>query len=92
MKPVDIYTTAQCTYCKLAKQLLTDKGIAFNELRLDEDTSLREVLDKREPGLRSVPQVFMGDTHIGGYDALVKFAAEGKLDHLLKAETEQDSA
>ena len=87
MQTVDVYTTEQCPYCKFAKQLLTDKGVAFNELRIDKDSKLREALNARQPGLRTVPQIFIGDTHVGGYDDLVKLEQANQLDVLLQKTT-----
>ena len=83
MPSVDIYTTDLCQYCRLAKQFLTDKGITFNELRIDEEPSLRDTMNARQPGLRSVPQIFIGDTHVGGYDDLLKLAQTDELNTLL---------
>ncbi len=81
---VDVYTTGSCNYCQLAKQFLQDKNIAFNELRIDEDPQLHEAMQARQAGLRSVPQIFIGDTHVGGYEELIEFDKAGKLDALLK--------
>lgn len=84
MSSIDIYTTNQCPYCKQAKTLLSSKGVDFNELKLDEDQKLREQMTTRKAGLRSVPQIFIGDQHIGGYDDLAVLDKNGKLDVLLK--------
>lgn len=84
MPTIDIYTTNQCPYCKQAKFLLKSKGVDFNELKLDEEPKLREQMITRKSGLRSVPQIFIDDQHIGGYDDLVALDQANKLDMLLE--------
>lgn len=84
---IDMYTTGSCSYCQLAKQFLQDKGLTFNELRIDEDPQLREAMQARQAGLRSVPQIFIGDTHVGGYEELLEFDKAGKLDALFNQAT-----
>ncbi len=83
MPSIDIYTIESCPYCKQAKALLTSKGADFNELKLDQDLKLRQQMSMRHSGLRSVPQIFIDDQHIGGYDDLVVLDKAGKLDRLL---------
>ena len=83
MKQVDIYTTPLCGYCHAAKRLLTKKGVAYREHDLTTDPMLRAEMQRRAPGSRTVPQIFIGDTHVGGCDELYDLDADGKLDPLL---------
>jgi glutaredoxin 3 len=82
MARVQVYGTAHCGYCERAKQLLARKGVAFEELRVDLDPAAREAMLARS-GRRTVPQVFIGDTHVGGYSELRALDLEGGLDALL---------
>jgi glutaredoxin 3 len=66
----------------MAKRLLTGKGICFEEIRVDDDLALREEM-MRTTGRRTVPQIFVGDTHVGGFDDLSALERAGKLDPLL---------
>jgi glutaredoxin 3 len=78
-----MYTTAVCPYCIRAKQLLASKGVAqINEIRIDLDPAEREKM-MSITGRRTVPQIFIGDTHVGGCDDLVALNGAGKLDVLL---------
>ena len=85
MKPVKIYTTTYCGYCVRAKDLLKRKGVGFEEVDVTGDDSARAQLVERSGGLRTVPQIFIGDTHVGGYTDLAQLEREGKLDPLLRA-------
>ena len=85
MKPVRIYTTPICPYCARAKSLLTKKGAAFEEVDVFMDAGARDEMLAKSGGARTVPQIFIGDTHVGGSDDLQALDAEGKLDLLLKA-------
>lgn len=80
---VDIYTTNNCRYCDYAKRLLTEKEVEFHELRIDKEPALREELNQRAPGVRSVPQIFINDIHVGGYDKLVLTNSNGTLDKII---------
>jgi glutaredoxin 3 len=83
MAKVEIYTTPTCPYCHAAKALLADKGVDFTEVSaLDPD--LREKMTERAHGRRTVPQIFIGDTHVGGYDDLAALERQGGLDPLLQ--------
>jgi glutaredoxin 3 len=83
MNPVKIYTTPICPYCVRAKSLLTKKGVPYQEIDIFEDeAALREMLSK-SGGARTVPQIFVGDTHVGGFDDLYALDKAGKLDPLL---------
>jgi len=79
-----MYTTAICPYCVAAKGLLRRKGVEIEEIRVDLDQAKREEMMTRS-NRRSVPQIFIGDTHVGGNDDLVALDREGKLDALLAA-------
>lgn len=83
MKRVQMYSTGCCPFCVMAKRLLTQKGVAIEEIRVDEDQARREEM-MRITGRRTVPQIFVGETHVGGYDDLSAMNRDGKLDPLLK--------
>lgn len=83
MKSVDIYTTPLCGYCHAAKRLLTQKGVAFTEIDVSRDPDLRAAMTQRSNGGRTVPQIFVGKTHVGGCDDLYALDRAGKLDPLL---------
>lgn len=83
MKPVKVYTTDYCAYCEQAKALLTRKGVPFEEVDVSGDDEARLDLVKKSGGLRTVPQIFVGDVHVGGYDRLSEMDRSGKLDELL---------
>lgn len=85
MRPVEIYTTPICPYCHSAKRLLQKKGVAYAEIDVSRDQSLREAMIQRAKGRRTVPQIFVGDTHVGGCDDLYALDDAGKLDPLLAA-------
>ena len=84
MKPVEIYTTPLCGYCHAAKRLLTQKGVAFTEIDVSRDPDLRAAMVQRAGGRRTVPQIFIGDTHVGGCDDLYAMDGAGKLTPLLE--------
>lgn len=84
MQPVKMYTTAVCPYCIRAKQILKSKGVdAIDEVRVDLDPQERFKMMERT-GRRTVPQIFIGDTHVGGCDDLVALDQRGGLDPLLQ--------
>ena len=83
MKTVEIYTTPTCPYCLAAKRLLTKKGAAFTEIDVSRDPDLRVAMTVRAGGRRTVPQIFIGGTHVGGSDDLHALDAEGALDPML---------
>ena len=82
MKPVEIYTTQTCPYCVAAKTLLKKKGVAYKEIDVGADPALRTAMTERA-GRRSVPQIFIGGTHVGGCDDLHALEDAGKLDPML---------
>ena len=82
MPNVQIYTTAICPYCVRAKSLLERKGIGYEELRIEGSRDLmREMLERSKR--RTVPQIFIDDYHVGGYDDMAALDVEGRLDPLL---------
>ena len=83
MANVEIYTKATCPYCHQAKALLTQKGVAFEEIPIDGDANKREEMIKRS-GRTTVPQIFIDAQHIGGCDDLYALDSRGGLDPLLK--------
>lgn len=83
MKPVKIYTTDYCGYCMRAKQLLSRKGVPYEEIDVSGDDAMRAKLVELSGGLRTVPQIWIGETHVGGYSDLAKLDAEGRLDTML---------
>lgn len=84
MANIDIYTKSTCPYCIRAKSLLSQKGVSFNEIKIDSDSSLRETMIERSQGAYTVPQIFIDSRHIGGCDDLYALHARGELDELLK--------
>ena len=85
MPTVKMYTTAVCPYCIRAKQLLASKGVAqIEEIRIDTDAEARAHM-MEITGRRTVPQIFIGDTHVGGCDDLVALDAKGGLLPLLQS-------
>lgn len=85
MQAVKMYTTAVCPYCVRAKQLLKSKGVdQIEEIRIDMDTTARNQM-MESTGRRTVPQIFIGDTHVGGCDDLMALDAKGELVTLLNA-------
>jgi glutaredoxin 3 len=74
-----IYTTAVCPYCVAAKNFLRQKGFEYEEIRVDLDAARRDEMLARSSGRRTVPQIFIGDTHVGGFDDLVAADRAGRL-------------
>jgi glutaredoxin 3 len=83
MKPVEIYTTPTCPYCVAAKRLLTKKGVPFTDIDVSRDPALRAAMTQRAQGRRTVPQIFIDGTPIGGCDDLHALDHDGKLDPML---------
>ncbi|HEX7348152.1 MAG TPA: glutaredoxin 3 [Rhodanobacteraceae bacterium] len=86
MAKIEIYSTAMCPYCVAAKNLLDARGLEFRELRIDTDVVARREMLKRAPGARTVPQIFINDVHVGGFDDLAAAERSGELDKLLAAQ------
>ncbi len=83
MSKIVMYSTAFCPYCVRAEQLLQSKGVQINKVRVDQEPDrFQEMLNKSE-GRRTVPQIFIGETHVGGYDDLAALDMKGELDPLL---------
>jgi glutaredoxin 3 len=83
MSPVLIYTKNFCPYCDAAKDLLQRKRVIFTEISVDGDPLARARMAERAAGRSSVPQIFVGETHVGGCDELYALDGAGKLDPLL---------
>lgn len=77
-----MYSTSTCPYCGAARMLLTGKGVRFDDINVAADAHKRAEMES-ESGRRSVPQIFIGDSHIGGYDELNALEKSGELDTLL---------
>jgi glutaredoxin 3 len=85
MANITIYTTRTCGFCYAAKSLLTKKGLSFDEIDVSADPAARQRMMLRTNGRRSVPQIFIGDTHVGGNEDLYELERRGGLDQLLMA-------
>jgi glutaredoxin 3 len=83
MAQIEIYTTRFCPYCHAAKRLLSRKGVEFTEIDVSGDPNGRSDMVARANGRMTVPQIFIGSTHVGGYDDLSALDRAGKLDPLL---------
>ena len=87
MKNIRVYTTQMCPYCVRAKSLLKKKGADFEEIDVTMDDVARQEMQARSGGARTVPQIFIGDTYVGGCDDLYALDSAGGLDPLLSAGT-----
>jgi glutaredoxin 3 len=85
MTRVEIYTTAICPYCVSAKNFLKQRGFGYDEVRVDLDPVKREEMLTRSSGRRTVPQIFVNDVHVGGFDDLVAADRAGRLRELTEA-------
>ena len=85
MAKVEMYTTAICPYCVRAKHLLARKGVEWEEIRIDRDHDQMKIMMERSRR-HTVPQIFIDDHHVGGFDDLAKLDAYGKLDAMLGLE------
>lgn len=83
-KPVVLYTTRYCPYCIRAKHLLSSKGVDFQEIAVDGEPQLREEMIQKS-GRYTVPQIWIGDEHVGGCDELYLLERQGRLDAMLRA-------
>ena len=86
MPLIEIYTTRYCPYCHAAKALLKRKGVAFTEIDLGRDWERRNEMIERANGGVTVPQIFIGNVHVGGSDELHALERAGRLDSLLAGE------
>ena len=82
---VVLYLTGWCPYCQRARGLLSQKGVQFREIDIDDDPRLREEMIARS-GRRSVPQIFIGEKHVGGCDDLFALDGRGELDRLIEGD------
>ncbi len=80
---VVMYSTVWCPYCERARALLELKGASYREIKVDEDPAQRQVMLTRSGGRRTVPQIFIGERHVGGFDELYALDKTGELDKLL---------
>jgi len=85
MAEIEIYTTFMCPYCARAKALLEKKGQSYNEIDVSYDAAKREEMTQKAGGRRTVPQIWINGTHVGGSDDLYALEREGKLDAMLAA-------
>jgi glutaredoxin 3 len=83
MQPVTLYTTPYCGYCSAAKRLLAAKAVAYSEIDVSRDPERRAEMIQRARGGRTVPQIFVGETHVGGFDEMNALERAGRLDPLL---------
>ena len=83
MAPIVIYTKATCPYCHAAKDLLRRKGAQFEEIGVDGDRARQAAMALKAGGRSPVPQIFIGETHVGGCDDLYDLESQGRLDPLL---------
>ncbi|ALK08109.1 glutaredoxin 3 [Blastochloris viridis] len=85
MPPIVLYSKSSCPYCHAAKELLRRKGATFTEIDISGDASARAEMLARSGGVSTVPQIFIGTTHVGGCDDLYALEEKGQLDPLLVA-------
>jgi glutaredoxin 3 len=85
MANITIYTTRTCSFCYAAKSLLSKKGLSYDEIDVSADPAARQRMMLRTNGRRSVPQIFIGETHVGGSEDLYELERRGGLDQLLMA-------
>jgi len=84
MQNVELYTSPLCGFCHAAKRLLSEKGVSYTEIDVARDPAKRQEMLSRANGRHTVPQIFIGQTHVGGFDDLADLDRNGKLDPLLK--------
>jgi glutaredoxin 3 len=85
MTKVDIYTKDYCPFCHRAKALLEQKGVTYQEFKVDQQPALRNEMIERANGGYTVPQIFIGETHVGGCDEMFALESRNELDKLLAA-------
>ncbi|MBQ4874558.1 MAG: glutaredoxin 3 [Rickettsiaceae bacterium H1] len=83
MNKIIIYSNNNCRFCMTAKKLLESKGLNYTEINIGTSEKLREEMMKKSRGKKTVPQIFVNDCHIGGYDDLKEAQRNGKLDEVL---------
>jgi glutaredoxin 3 len=82
MADITIYCTLSCPYCQMAFRLLNSKGVKYKQIRVDGNSAMRNEMEQRSKRT-SVPQIFIGNHHVGGFDDLSELDIEGKLDSML---------
>ena len=85
MEKIIVYGTSLCPYCLMAKRLLKNKGVPFEEINLNSEPGRRAEMLERSGGRHTVPQIFIGQRHIGGFDELYSLEQDGKLDALIES-------
>jgi glutaredoxin 3 len=83
MSKIQMYSTAICPYCVAAKNFLVGRGLSYEEIRVDRDRGEFDAMLRRSNGRRTVPQIFINDRHVGGYDDLIQLHRNGELDSWL---------
>jgi len=83
MPNVTLYTTAHCPYCIRARNLLDKKGVQYTDIRIDEQPEMRAEMERLSSGVTSVPQIFIDDFHVGGFDDMAELDVDGELDQRL---------
>lgn len=83
MPTIILYTTAMCPFCVRARNLLDRKGVEYTDIRIDEQPELRPEMVTRASGQTSVPQIFIDDFHVGGFDDMAELDVDGELDQRL---------
>ncbi len=83
MTEIIMYCTRFCPYCVRAESLLQNKGMQIEKIRVDRDREMAKIMVEKSGGLTSVPQIFINQVHVGGFDELVALDREGKLDPML---------
>ena len=81
---VTVYLAEWCPYCQRARGLLSAKGVTVNEINVEDDAKFRQEMQAKSGGRRTVPQIFIGDKHVGGCDDLFELERSGELDRLLQ--------
>ncbi len=83
MADVVIYSSGFCPYCQWAKRMLDEKNVTYNEIRIDQVEGAQQEMLTKSNGRMTVPQIFIGETHVGGYDDMAALDRAGKLDALI---------
>ncbi len=91
MAEITMYGTSWCGFCSMARRLLTQKGATWQEIDVDAEPGRREEMMERS-GRRTVPQIWIGERHVGGFDDLSALASSGELDRLLASKPEAEGA
>ena len=85
MQKIVIYTGPMCNFCSAAKHLLNKKKVNYTEFDIGIDSSKMQEMQERTKGARTIPQIFIGDTYVGGYNELKALEVAGKLDNLINS-------